>query len=85
MKTPRTLALPLALGLLGPALAGAAPPARPAGFQIAIATKTLPNGLTVVVSEDHSSPDLRPLDRSTASASASSRRDAPASPTSSST
>ena len=56
MKTPRTLALPLALALLVPAVAGAAPPARPAGFRVPIATKTLANGLTVVVSEDHSSP-----------------------------
>ena len=56
MKTPRTLAPLLALALLVPAVAGAVPPDRPAGFRIPIATKTLANGLTVVVSEDHSSP-----------------------------
>jgi zinc protease len=44
----------LALALLIPATAGAAPPA--AGWKIPIEVKTLPNGLTVVVSEDHTAP-----------------------------
>ncbi|HSB62008.1 MAG TPA: pitrilysin family protein [Vicinamibacteria bacterium] len=44
----------LALALPAPALAGPAP--APAGWAIPVETKTLPNGLTVVVSEDHSSP-----------------------------
>jgi len=56
MKTPRTIAPLLALVLLAPALAGSAAPARPAGWKIPVESRTLPNGLTVVVSEDHSSP-----------------------------
>ena len=44
----------LALAFLIPATAGAAPPA--AGWKIPIEAKKLPNGLTVVVSEDHSAP-----------------------------
>jgi predicted Zn-dependent peptidase len=44
----------LALAFLIPATAGAAPPA--AGWKIPIEVKKLPNGLTVVVSEDHSAP-----------------------------
>src|SRR5438093_5228367 len=44
----------LALALLVPATAGAAPPA--AGWKIPIEVKKLPNGLTVVVSEDHTAP-----------------------------
>ena len=49
----RGLIAAAALGLL-PALAAAAPAAS--GFKIPIAVKKLPNGLTVVVSEDHSAP-----------------------------
>src|SRR5688500_14050111 len=52
--------LPLVLGALllalaaptAPAVAAAAPPA----WELPVAVKKLPNGLTVVVSEDHSSP-----------------------------
>jgi zinc protease len=44
----------LALGLLAPTLAGAAPPAP--GWRIPVEVKKLGNGLTVVVSEDHSAP-----------------------------
>src|SRR2546427_12462070 len=44
----------LALALLVPTTAGAAPPA--AGWKIPIEVKKLPNGLTVVVSEDHTAP-----------------------------
>src|SRR2546427_4046914 len=44
----------LAVALLVPATAGAAPPA--AGWKIPIEAKKLPNGLTVVVSEDHTAP-----------------------------
>ena len=44
----------LALALFIPATAGAAPPA--AGWKIPIEVKKLPNGLTVVVSEDHTAP-----------------------------
>ena len=44
----------LALAFLIPATAGAAPPA--AGWKIPIEVKKLPNGLTVVVSEDHTAP-----------------------------
>ncbi len=49
----------LTLATLVPAVAGAAPAkAAPpaAGWQIPIEVKKLPNGLTVVVSEDHSAP-----------------------------
>jgi predicted Zn-dependent peptidase len=49
----RALIAAAALGLL-PAVADAAPAAG--GFKIPIAVKKLPNGLTVVVSEDHSAP-----------------------------
>ena len=49
----RALIAAAALGLL-PALAAAAPAAS--GFKIPIAVKKLPNGLTIVVSEDHSAP-----------------------------
>jgi len=45
----------LALAFFAPAVAGAAPPA-PAGWKIPVAVKKLQNGLTVVVSEDHSAP-----------------------------
>ena len=55
MDTPRTLAL-LAFALAVPLTTGAAPAGRPAGWKIPIQSKALPNGLTVVVSEDHSSP-----------------------------
>ena len=44
----------LALALIAPVTAGAAPPA--AGWKIPIQVKKLPNGLTVVVSEDHTAP-----------------------------
>src|SRR5712692_6069246 len=44
----------LALALLMPARAGAALPA--AGWRIPVEVKKLANGLTVVVSEDHSAP-----------------------------
>jgi len=44
-----------AVAALLPSLAAAAPVAAPA-FRIPIAVKKLPNGLTVVVSEDHSAP-----------------------------
>src|SRR3989449_2817555 len=44
----------LALALLVPATAGAALPA--AGWKNPIEVKKLPNGLTVVVSEDHTAP-----------------------------
>jgi predicted Zn-dependent peptidase len=47
-------ALAVALAALVPLSAGAAPP--PAGFRVPVAVKKLPNGLTVVVSEDHSAP-----------------------------
>ena len=50
----RALIAAAALGLL-PAVAVAAAPAA-GGFKIPIAVKKLPNGLTVVVSEDHSAP-----------------------------
>ena len=50
----RALIAAAALGLL-PAVAVAAAPAA-SGFKIPIAVKKLPNGLTVVVSEDHSAP-----------------------------
>ena len=46
----------LALALLTPAVARPAPPGKSAGFRIPVETRTLANGLTVVVSEDHSSP-----------------------------
>jgi predicted Zn-dependent peptidase len=39
-----------------PALASAAPPPTAGGFKVPVAVKKLPNGLTVVVSEDHSAP-----------------------------
>ena len=74
----------LALALLAPAVARAAPPGKPAGFRIPVEVKKLANGLTVVVSEDHSAPPSA-SPPPTASASASSPRAAPASPTSSST
>jgi predicted Zn-dependent peptidase len=48
----RLLVLALAGSL--PALAGAAPPAPP--FRIPVAVQKLANGMTVVVSEDHSAP-----------------------------
>ena len=44
-----------AVAALLPSLAAAAPASAPA-FRIPIAVKKLPNGLTVVVSEDHSAP-----------------------------
>ena len=50
----RALIAAAALGLL-PAVAVAAAPTA-GGFKIPIAVKKLPNGLTVVVSEDHSAP-----------------------------
>jgi predicted Zn-dependent peptidase len=46
--------LALALAVLVPVCASAAPAAS--GFRIPVAVKKLPNGLTVVVSEDHSAP-----------------------------
>jgi zinc protease len=49
------LASLLVLGLVAPAVATAAAP-KAAGWHIPITVKTLANGLTVVVSEDHSSP-----------------------------
>jgi predicted Zn-dependent peptidase len=55
MKTLRTIAPLLTVALLAP-VARAAPAGREGGFRIPVATKTLANGLTVVVSEDHSSP-----------------------------
>jgi predicted Zn-dependent peptidase len=55
MKTLRTIASLMALSLFAPA-ARAAPAGKEAAFRIPIAAKTLANGLTVVVSEDHSSP-----------------------------
>lgn len=55
MKMPSTVAPLLTLALLAP-VARAAPAGREAAFRIPIATKTLANGLTVVVSEDHGSP-----------------------------
>jgi len=55
MKTLRTIASLMALALLAP-VARAAPAGKEAAFRIPIAAKTLANGLTVVVSEDHSSP-----------------------------
>ena len=55
MKTLRTFASLMALSLFAPA-ARAAPAGKEAAFRIPIAAKTLANGLTVVVSEDHSSP-----------------------------
>jgi zinc protease len=45
----------LALAFLVPATAGAAPPPA-VGWKVPIEVKKLPNGLTVVVSEDHSAP-----------------------------
>jgi zinc protease len=51
-----TFVLGLAVTLAAPALAAAAPVAKPAGFKMPIEVKKLTNGLTVVVSEDHSSP-----------------------------
>src|SRR5262249_15621984 len=45
-----------ALALVGASSAAAAPPAKPGGFKLPLETKKLGNGLTVVVSEDHSSP-----------------------------
>jgi predicted Zn-dependent peptidase len=56
MMNPKAVAPLLALALFAPALAGAAPPGKPSGFRIPVETRTLGNGLTVVVSEDHSSP-----------------------------
>jgi zinc protease len=56
MTMARTVAPLLALALLGPATTGAAPPGRLAGWKIPVESRTLGNGLTVVVSEDHSSP-----------------------------
>jgi len=49
----RSLVRVLALTLAVPAWAGAAPPA---GWKIPVEVKKLANGLTVVVSEDHSAP-----------------------------
>ena len=51
-RLPRAAAATLALALALPA--AAAP--KEAGWRIPTAVKTLPNGLTVVVSEDHSAP-----------------------------
>jgi len=54
MRRPSPAGLVVAAALLSGA-ALAAPPKTPK-WQIPVATKTLPNGLTVVVSEDHSAP-----------------------------
>jgi zinc protease len=56
MKIPRALAPLMALALLATLTAGAAPVSRAEGWKMPIQSRTLPNGLTVVVSEDHSSP-----------------------------
>lgn len=84
MPKHRLLGLALAAGLLAATAEAATPPNSPGKWQIPIATKTLPNGLTVVVSEDHSAPTFG-LCSSTRSASVSSRRAGRDSPTSSST
>jgi len=55
MKTPRTLAPLLALALLPRPWPGR-PRRRARGWKIPVEARTLANGLTVVVSEDHSSP-----------------------------
>jgi zinc protease len=55
MKMPRNLAL-LALVLSAPLTSAAVPVGRPAGWNVPVQSRTLANGLTVVVSEDHSSP-----------------------------
>jgi predicted Zn-dependent peptidase len=47
-------AIPAILAALLPVVASAAP--APSAFRIPVAVKKLPNGLTVVVSEDHSAP-----------------------------
>jgi predicted Zn-dependent peptidase len=49
------LTAPLAVLLLFSAVSSGAPPATPR-WDISVTTKTLPNGLTLVVSEDHASP-----------------------------
>jgi len=53
---PPSLALPLAALLLPCALAAQARTAAPQGARIAFTEETLPNGLHVVYSEDHSAP-----------------------------
>jgi predicted Zn-dependent peptidase len=59
---PSLLTMPsLAFGLLCAALsafAAAAPPPSPDTWTLPVTTTTLPNGLTLVVSEDHSSPTV---------------------------
>ncbi|HKC25353.1 MAG TPA: pitrilysin family protein [Thermoanaerobaculia bacterium] len=55
MRTTLTTVL-LVSAALGAASAGAAPPAKQAGWHIPTEVKKLANGLTVVVSEDHSAP-----------------------------
>jgi hypothetical protein len=59
---PSLLSMPsLAMGLLCASLsacAAAAPPISPDTWTLPVTTTTLPNGLTLVVSEDHSSPTL---------------------------
>src|SRR5262245_12798399 len=52
--TSRVAGLALALAIL--AVPGSAAPPPTAGWRIPVEVKKLPNGLTVVVSEDHSSP-----------------------------
>ncbi len=56
MTMARTVTPLLALALLTPAVNGAAPSGKPASFRVPVETRTLANGLVVVVSEDHSSP-----------------------------
>jgi predicted Zn-dependent peptidase len=55
-KRASGLGLALALAALDAPMAAAAPPSQPGGFKLPLETKKLANGLTVVVSEDHSSP-----------------------------
>jgi predicted Zn-dependent peptidase len=52
MRSSGTLALLAVAALAGPASGASAP----SHWQLPVATKTLANGLTVVVSEDHSAP-----------------------------
>src|ERR1051326_9214152 len=54
--TLRALLLLLALSSTAAAQARAAAPASSSGWTVPTAMKTLPNGLRVVVSEDHSAP-----------------------------
>jgi hypothetical protein len=77
MIIPRKRSIPALLGALSLSLTAAA--ATPDQWTLPVAVQKLDNGLTVIVSEDHTSPS------STTWACAWSRETAPASPTCSNT